>query len=110
MSLLDNAKDHYKSQLAGGLIEIDVPEWNGKVYFKPAATFKQQQKIFEYTQKGNMAEALVETLMQRALTAEGKKMFSFADRVVLMNEVDPEVIVRVVTEINNTKPETNLGN
>lgn len=110
MSVLDNARNHYKAQLAGGLNKLEVPEWDTTVYFKSAVTFQQQQKIFEYTQKGNLVEAMVETLMQRALTEDGKKMFNFADRVTLMNEVDPSIIIRIVSEINNTKPEHNLGN
>lgn len=110
MSVLDNARNHYKKQLAGGLASVEVPEWDTVVYFKPAVTFQQQQKIFEYTQKGDLVEAMIETLMQRALTEEGKRMFGFADRVVLKNEVDPDVIIRVVSAINNTKPEHNLGN
>ena len=110
MSVLDNARNHYKKQLSGGLEKLEVPEWDATVYFKPAVSFQQQQKIYEYTQKGDLVEAMVETLMQRCLTEDGKKMFSFADRAVLKNEVDPEVIIRVVSAINNTKPDHNLGN
>lgn len=105
MSVLQNAQQHYKQQLAGGLQTVEVPEWDATVYFKPAATFAQQSKIIELTQKGELVEAMVETLMQRALDADGNKMFKFADRVILMNQVDPEVIIRVVTAINNTKAE-----
>ncbi len=108
MSVLQNAQAHYKAQLAGGLLSVEVPEWDTTVYFKPAATFAQQSKIIELTQKGELVEAMVETLMQRALTEDGKKMFKFADRVVLLNEVDPEIIIAVVTAINNTKAE--VGN
>ena len=32
MSVLDNAKEHFKEQLANGLQEIDVPEWKTKVF------------------------------------------------------------------------------
>ena len=105
MTVLQNATAHYKQQLAGGLLSVEVPEWETTIYFKAAATFAQQSKIIELTQKGDLVEAMVETLMQRALTEEGKKMFAFADRTVLLNQVDPEVIIRVVTAINSTKPE-----
>jgi hypothetical protein len=39
-------------------------------------------------------------------------MFKSADRDILMRQVDPDVIVRVVTAINNKQQEaeTNLGN
>lgn len=108
MSVLQNAQAHYKSQLAGGLLSVEVPEWETTVYFKAAATFAQQAKIIELTNKGDLVEAMVETLLQRALTEDGKKMFTFADRAILLNQVDPEVIVRVVTAINTTKAE--VGN
>ena len=112
MSVLDNAKEHFKEQLANGLQEIDVPEWKTKVYFKPQANFHQQHKVIKLHTEGKLAEALIETLIIRALDKDGKQMFGQADRDILMRQVDPDVIVRVVTAINNKQKEaeTNLGN
>ena len=43
---------------------------------------------------------LIETLILKALDAEGKPMFNRLDKIAMMNEVDPAVITRVVGEIN----------
>ena len=103
MSILQNAKEHMTAVLAGGLNNIKVPEWNATIYFKPANTFAQEQKVIELHSKGKLVEALVETLIMKSLDAEGSKLFTQADRIVMMREVDPEIIIRVVGEMNEAK-------
>lgn len=112
MSVLQNATSHFKEQLAGGLKSIEVPEWKTTIYFKPATPFAVEQKIISLHQKGELVEALVETLLAKALDEDGKKLFKMADKPVLMNEVDPNVIIRVVAEMNAGKEEAQaeLGN
>lgn len=103
MSVLSNAKEHMQTVLAQGLQKIEVPEWQTTIHFKPASTFAQEQKVIELHSKGKLVEALVETLIQKSLDSEGKKLFTAADRIVLMREVDPEVIIRVVGQMNEAK-------
>lgn len=113
MSVLDKAKEHYKSQLSGDMKSIYVEEWDETIYFKPSANFAQQSKVMELHAKGKLTDALIETMMIRCLDAEGKKMFRQGDREVLMRQVDPEVIVRIVAIINGNDDEfseTDLGN
>jgi len=112
MSVLTKARTHFKDQLAGELGSIVVPEWDTTIYFKCISTFIQEQKVIELHAKGELVAALVETLIQKSLTKDGKKVFSNADRDVLMREVDPNVIIRVCTEINAAKDEAagSLGN
>lgn len=112
MSVLSQAKEHYKSQIGGELKSIEVPEWNTTVYFRTASNFLQEQTIIKLHQEGKMAEALVETLIQKALDADGKRIFTQADRDVLLREVDPNVIITVCTAINNKGEiaEEDLGN
>ena len=43
-----------------------------------------------------------ESLISRACDADGKRLFKSADKVVLMNEVDPQVILKVVNAMNDT--------
>lgn len=101
-----------QASLANGMAKIKVPEWETEIYFKPASTFAQEQKIIELHSKGKLVEALVETLITKALDQEGKRMFSQADKPVLMREVDPEVIIKIVGEMNEAKEaaKNNLGN
>lgn len=104
MSAIDNAKAHFKSILAQGLQgPLDVPEWGLKVYFKPATTFHQESRIVELTSQGKQVEALVEGLIMRALDIDGKPLFNKADKTELMRECDPNVIMRIVTEMNSTE-------
>lgn len=112
MSVMQKARSHFKEQLAGELNSLEVPEWETTIYWKNVSTFVQEQKVIELHGKGNLVEALVETLIQKALTKEGKRMFSNADRDVLMREVDPNVIIKVCTAINNgaEQAEDSLGN
>lgn len=112
MSVITNARSHYKEQLAGELKSIEVPEWNTTIYYKTLSNFIEEQKVIELHNKGNLVEALVETLIQKAMDEQGKKMFKNGDRDVLMREVDPNVIIRVCTEINKNKNlgEESLGN
>lgn len=112
MSVLNNAKEHMYNVLSQGLNKIEVPEWKTTIYFKAASTFAQEQKIIELHSKGRLVEALVETLIMKSLDAEGNKIFTAADKVVLMREVDPEVIIRVCGEMNDVKEaaKESLGN
>ena len=109
MSVLEKAKQHYKSQLAGEIQSIEVPEWETTVYYKSTNNFMAEQKIIQLHTQGKMVEALIETLIQKALDENGNKMFRPADRDILLREVDPQVIIRVCTQINS-KEEPNLGN
>ena len=78
-------------------MSIEVPEWETTVYFKQYSNFMTEQKIIEYN-GGKLAEALVETLIQKALDEDGKKLFRQADRATLLREVDPNIIIRVYAQ------------
>ena len=109
--ILANAKTHYRAQLTGNLKSIEVEEWGTTIYFKPAVTMAQQQKVIELHSAGKLTEALIETLMTRALDEEGNRLFGFGAKDQLMHEVDPQVIIKIVTIINQaTEENTNLGN
>ena len=80
MSVLTNATKHFADQLTGDLKHITVPEWKTDVYFKPINNFATESRIIELTQKGKITEALIETLILKALNADGKPMFSKFDK------------------------------
>lgn len=102
---LDKAKAHFKNKLGGELLKMTVSEWEIDIYYKPAYSFATEAKIIQMQQAGKTVEALVESIIQKALTPEGKKMFNAADKMSLMNEVDPAVILRVATQLNNAVSE-----
>lgn len=103
-AILAKAKAHFKEVLAGGLRgPIRVPEWECDIWYKAATTFQQESKIVELTSQGKTVEALVESLIMRALDADGNAIFSRADKPELMRSVDPSVIMRIMADMNDTE-------
>ena len=101
-TVLQKATSHFRAQLDGTLREIDVPEWECKVYFYPATSFKEESAILKLQQEGKTGEALVQSLIVKCRNADGSKMFQTADRITLMNEVDPKIIINIAGAINNS--------
>ncbi len=104
--VLDQATAHFRSKISGEMKKITVPEWNCDIYFKESNTLKEEGKIIELAQQGKTVEALVETLIVKARHLDGTRMFTFADKAVLLNEVDPNVVIRVVGEMNIANTES----
>jgi hypothetical protein len=102
MSILDNVKAHYRSKLSGELQKITVPEWKTDIYYKTAHPFAVETKIIELQQAGKTVEALVESVILKALDPEGKPMFNKFDKNTLMNEADPAVLMRIAAILNAT--------
>lgn len=100
-SVLDKATAHFRSQLDNEMTCVDVPEWDTKIWFKRVSTLREEGKILELSQQGKTIEALVESIVLKARNQDGSKMFSLVDKVTLMNEVDPKVIIRIAGEINS---------
>lgn len=108
MSVLNKAKEHFNNQMTGQMKSVEVPEWDTTIYFKTVQNFAAQQKILQLSNEGKVVEALVETLIVKALDKDGKRVFNSADRDVLMREVDPEVILKVCTAINKADSDTSM--
>ncbi len=98
--VLEKATAHFRTKIGGEMKKVHVPEWETDIYFKESNTLKEEAKLIELAQQGKTVEALVETLIVKARNADGTKMFGPMDKVVFMNEVDPNVIIRVVGEMN----------
>jgi hypothetical protein len=103
--ILEKATAHFREKISGDLKHVYVPEWDVKVYFKKAISLREQSKLVELSQQGKTVEALVESLIVKARNEDGTKMFNMPDKVTLLNEVDPSVIIRLVGEINETNDE-----
>jgi hypothetical protein len=103
--ILEKATAHFRNQISGEMKNITVPEWDCKIWFKSVTNLKEEGKVLELSQQGKTVEALVESLVIRARNEDGTRMFTMADKMILMNEVDPKVLIRIVGEMNNV---TNL--
>ena len=106
MTVLSKAKEHFKEMANQGTNNVDVPEWGTTVYWNIGGlNFAQQSKVIELQQNGKSAEALVEMMIMRALDSEGKRMFKLAEKTEIMREVDPNVILKVVTAMGDSDTE-----
>ena len=103
--ILEKATAHFREKISGDMKFIQVPEWDTKIYFKNTVTLKEQSKLVELATSGKTVEALVETLIVKARNEDGTKMFTFADKATFMNEVDPNVIIKIVGDINEATNE-----
>jgi hypothetical protein len=99
--ILEKATAHFRNKIGGEMRKISVPEWECDIWVKNSATLREESKILELSQQGKSVEALVESIIVKARNEDGTKMFGMPDKVTFMNEVDPNVIIRVAAEINN---------
>lgn len=104
-SVIDRATAHFRNKISGKMNKIHVPEWACDIWFKESNTLKEEAKLIELAQAGKTVEALVETLIVKARNEDGTKMFNMPDKVTFMNEVDPAIIIRIVSEMNTVSAE-----
>jgi hypothetical protein len=52
-------------------------------------------------QMGKTSEALIQSIILKAVDVDGNRLFSKMDKEELMREADPAVIIRVATKLNN---------
>ena len=103
---IEKMTQHFRNKLGGELKSVVVPEWDLTIYFKETITLKEQSKLIELATSGKTTEALLETLITKSRNVDGTRMFQPADKITMMNEVDPQVLIRVVGEINNFNIDT----
>tara|TARA_B100001057_G_scaffold495832_2_gene595742 strand:- start:207 stop:617 length:411 start_codon:yes stop_codon:yes gene_type:complete len=108
--VLDKAKSHFAEISNKGMESYEVPEWETAVYWKVGGlNFASQSAVIELQNAGKSADALVEMLIIRALDKDGNKMFSKMEKPVLMNQVDPNIILKIVTAMGETDKASDLG-
>jgi hypothetical protein len=100
-SVLDKAKQHFAEQIGGELLKTHIKEWNTDIYYKTISSMRTESKIMALTQQGKTAEALVESIVLKSFDQNGQRLFREADRVTLLNEADPKVLVALATTLNN---------
>lgn len=106
--ILEKATAHFRNQISGEMRSIQVPEWDCKIWYKSVTTLREEGKVLELSQQGKSVEALVESLIIRARNEDGSKMFTMPDKMTLMNEVDPKIIIRIVGEMNNVSEDLDM--
>lgn len=95
LSAIDRATKHFQSQLSGKLEKFHCEEWDLDIYYTKIHSLRTESKIVELAQAGKSVEALVQTVISKALDSEGKPIFSQYDKDALMNECDPAVVLKI---------------
>lgn len=104
MGILDKAKNHYKAKLTAEPKKISIPEWESEAFVKPAINLHQLGEIMELSQSGKTAEAMAMTLIYRLVDEDGNPLLKKAEKSEIMRLVDPDVLARIVSEINESDP------
>lgn len=105
---LARGRDNWQERLLGTQ-SMTVEEWGTdespcEIFWKPS-TLAQRDKIFKYIAE-NSLEGLAESIIQRCLDADGKRMFTPIHKKELMTRQDPDVLVRIVSAMNEDEGAT----
>ncbi len=107
MNILQYATEHFQQKCEQReLHPIVVPEWvnnegsPSEIYIQPLGRLPIHvySQVVQFVQKGTV-ESAVDILILRALDKTGQPVFNLSDKVVLLHEVDPEVVLRIVGEM-----------
>ena len=105
-SAIDIVAGHFKDKLGGKLLKYKCEDWGMDIYYKATASLAVENKIMSLQQQSKTAEALIESIMSKALDKNGEKLFKPTDKATFLHEVDPQVIIKVATVLNNANAET----
>ena len=94
---------HYQSMVANDMEKLYVPEWDMDIYYRTTSSFADEKKMIAHQTKGEIVEALIQSIISKARDKTGKKIFSEAHKDQLMNEADPKVLTKVATVLNNAQ-------
>ena len=91
--------------MAENMEVIEVPEWgdeNGpaKIWYRPAINLREQNQIGTLASAGKNDEALAMSVILRARNEDGSLMFNKGNLMEFKTFIDPEVIARIVMEMN----------
>lgn len=94
---MDKITAHWR-QLAGELRNIEVPEWEMTIHYRPANMRERGRIETALEDEGEHAAAVV-ALIVLARDEKGERLFHDADAVELMRKADPTVIARVAAAL-----------
>lgn len=100
--ILSKITSHFESL---GVRTIRVPEWDLSIYATPV-TVAERQRIFAGLKGENDYELCIRVLIEKAKDAEGKKLFTIADKPTLLQKADSAVVIRVAAEILSSGPDS----
>jgi len=103
---IDIITGHFKNKLGGDLLKYKCEDWGIDIYYKATSSLAVENRIMSLQQQNKTAEALIESIVSKALNKDGDKMFKTSDKATFLHEVDPQVIIKVATVLNNANAES----
>ena len=98
-NVLAKAAEHYQNRIKE-MNSFHVPEWDVTIFYRPVTTLAQESQVIELARQNKTVEAMVVTIINKARHEDGTPMFGKHDKAALMNEVDPNVVLRIAERIN----------
>lgn len=92
--IMDRITAHFSGR---GMRSLSVPEWDLTVFCKPM-TVAERSQLFKGSRDGGLRWQ-VESIVLKALDADGKKLFSPHDEIKLLHHADPYVVEKVAAFI-----------
>lgn len=107
---IDSARRHFTDF---GTQSLEVPEWgeDGKplvIYYSPL-TLAEKQRLLELGEREGYVARMADVLIMKALTSDGKKMFTLDHKRALRHQVDPEVLSRIAAQLTASPTVADLG-
>jgi hypothetical protein len=104
MSVLEKATAQFRDLMSGELQFVEVPEWGEpdkplRIYYKPAINFIAQGKILSLFKQDKDNEAVLQSLIIKALDVDGNNIFKQTDMQSLLREVDTDVVNRILEDM-----------
>tara|TARA_Y100000114_G_C11743246_1_gene320186 strand:- start:853 stop:1221 length:369 start_codon:yes stop_codon:yes gene_type:complete len=106
LSAIERAKSHFNDKLSGKLLKYHCEEWGIDIYYNSTASLTVENKIMALQQQNKTAEALVESIIAKALDKNGDRLFRSTDKPAFLHEVDPNVIIKLATKLNNANADS----
>ena len=94
MDAIDLVREHFASL---GTKKIEVPEWKLTIHSTPV-TLAEKARLYKKSRESDM-ELLVDILLMKATSEDGKKLFTIEDKATLLNRADSNVLARVANAI-----------
>lgn len=98
-NVLAKATEHYQNRIKE-MNSFHVPEWDVTIHYRPVTTLAQESQVIELARQNKTVEAMVVTIINKARHEDGTPMFGKHDKAALLNEVDPNVVLRIAERIN----------
>ena len=101
---MDASKAHFESVMSADPTPLEVAEWGGTFFVRPQISLKKKMEIQKKMTSDQMDEGLALSLIYYLVDGEGSPCFNKADLFEMVRSIDPDVLIRVASEIAELQP------